>query len=61
MFVRLFLFQGKLQIAIDLSKQHALGADPRAISQINVTPNLDTESRMSFIIEQARETVFEFS
>ena len=28
-------------IAIDLSKQQALDADPRAIRQINFTPNLD--------------------
>ena len=28
-------------IAIDLSKQHALDADPRAIQQINFTENLD--------------------
>ena len=28
-------------IAIDLSKQQALDADPRAIQQINFTANLD--------------------
>ena len=28
-------------IAIVLSKQHVLGADPRAIQQINFTSNLD--------------------
>ena len=28
-------------IAIDLSKQQALYADPRAIQQINLTANLD--------------------
>ena len=27
--------------AIDLSKQHALDADPRAIQQVNFTANLD--------------------
>ena len=30
-------------IAIDLSKQQALDADPRAIQQINFTENLDRE------------------
>ena len=30
-------------IAIDLSKQQALDADPRAIQQINFTANLDRE------------------
>ena len=28
-------------IAVDLSKQQALDADPRAIQQINFTANLD--------------------
>ena len=48
-------------IAIDLSKQQALDADPRAIQQINFTANLDTGAKMFFIIEQAKKTVFEFS
>ena len=61
MFVRLFLFQKELQI--DLSKQQALDADPRAIQQINFTANLDREGNttMFFIMEEAKETVFEFS
>ena len=28
-------------IAVDLRKQHALDADPKAIQQINFTANLD--------------------
>ena len=49
-------------IAIDLSKQQALYADPRAIQQINFTANLDrNEGATLRIIEQAKETVFEFS
>ena len=49
-------------IAIDLSKQQALDADPRAIQQINFTANLDrNEGATLCIIEQAKETVFEFS
>ena len=50
-------------IAIDLSKQQALDADPRTIQQINFTANLDRagNTAMFFIIEQAKETVFEFS
>ena len=50
-------------IAIDLSKQHALDADPRAIQQINFTANLDRagNTRFYFILEEAKETVFEFS
>ena len=64
MFVRLFLFQRNYKlIAIDLSKQQALDADPRAIQQINFTANLEREGNttMFFIIEKAKETVFEFS
>ena len=50
-------------IAIDLSKQQALDADPRAIQQINFTANLDTagNSTIFFIIEEAKETVLNFS
>ena len=40
-------------IAIDLSKQQELDADPRAIQQINFTANLDRNdgATMFFIIE----------
>ena len=50
-------------IAIDLSKQRALDADPRAIQQINFTENLEREGNitMFFIIEKAKETVLQFS
>ena len=43
-------------IAIDLSKQQALDADPRAIQQINFTENLDREQNttMFCIIEEAK-------
>ena len=50
-------------IAIDLSKQQALDADPRAIQHINFTANLGIagNTTMFFIIEQAKETVLDFS
>ena len=50
-------------IAIDLSKQQALDADPRAIQQINFTANLERgrDTTMFFIIEEAKETVLDFS
>ena len=50
-------------IAIDLSKQQALDADPRAIQQINFTANLDKDGNttMFLIIEEAKETVLDFS
>ena len=50
-------------IAIDLSKKQAFDADPRAIQQINFTENLDRDGNttMFFIIEEAKETVLDFS
>ena len=50
-------------IAIDLSKQQALDADPKAIQQVNFTANLDRNDNttMFFIIEEGKETDFEFS
>ena len=50
-------------IAIDLCKEQALDANPKAIQQINFTANLDREgnTKLYFILEEAKETVFEFS
>ena len=50
-------------IAIDLSKQQVLDANPRAIHQINFTTNLARagNTKMFFIIEEAKEPAFEFS
>ena len=44
-------------IAIDLSKQQALDADPRAIQQINFTANLDRagNTRIYLILEESKE------
>ena len=49
-------------IAIDLSKQQALDADPRAIQQISFTANLDRvgNTTIFFINEKANETVLDF-
>ena len=50
-------------IAIDLSKQQTLDADPKVVQQINSAANLDREGnrRFCFILEEAKETVFDFS
>ena len=50
-------------IAVDLSKQQALDADPRAIQQINFTANLERagNTRVYFILEEAKETILDFS
>ena len=49
--------------AVDLSKQQALDADPRAIQQINYTADLDEpgNSRIYFILEEAKETILNFA
>ena len=43
-------------IALDLSKQQALDADPKSIQQINFTANLDRAGnrRFYFILEEAK-------
>ena len=50
-------------ILVDLSKQQALDADPKAIEQINFTAKLDRagNTRIYFIFEEAKETVVDFS
>ena len=55
-------------IAIDLSKQQALNADPRAIQQINFSANLDRAGKTTiileaenFFLEEAKEAVLDFS
>ena len=50
-------------IAVDLSKQQALDADPKAIQQINFIANLDWagNTRIYFIFEEPKETVLDFS
>ena len=50
-------------IAVDLSKQQVLDADPRAIQQINFTANLDRagNTRIYFILEEAKEAILHFS
>ena len=50
-------------IALDLSKQRALDANPKAIQKINFTANLDRtgNTTMFFIIEEAKESILDFS
>ena len=50
-------------IVVDLSKQQALDANPRAIEQINFTANLDRagNTRVYFILGEAKETILDFS
>ena len=50
-------------IAIDLSKQEALDAYPKSITQINFTGSLNRPEKttMFFIIEEVKETILGFS
>ena len=50
-------------IAINLSKQQALDAVPKAIQQINFTGNLSGNDNklIFFITEEAKETILDFS
>ena len=50
-------------VAIDLSKQKALDADPRAIQEINFTENLERagSTTIFFIIGEAKKTLLDFS
>ena len=50
-------------ISVDLNKQQALHADPRAIQQINFMANLDRAGniRIYFILEEAKKTILNFS
>ena len=49
-------------IAIALSKQKALGADPKAIQQIIFTGEAPNSTiRIYYILEQSKETILEFA
>ena len=50
-------------IAVDISKQQALDADPRATQQISFTANLHRpgNTRICFILEEASETKLDCS
>ena len=47
-------------IAVDLSKQKELHADPRAIQQIEFYGILKTNSQVCTVLEKSKETVLEF-
>ena len=47
-------------IAVDLSKQRELDADPRAIQQIEFIGMLKTRSNVFTILEKSKETILEF-
>ena len=48
-------------VAINLSKQQARDANPKAIQQINFTAKIAKNAVILFIIEKENETVLDFS
>ena len=47
-------------VAVDLSKQKELDADPRAIQQIEFKYILGTNSTIYWVLEESKETILEF-
>ena len=47
-------------VAVDLSKQKELDADPRAIQQIEFKYMLKTNSTICWVLEKSKETILEF-
>ena len=47
-------------IAVDLSKQKELDADPRAIQQIELKYMLGTNSSIYWVLEKSKETILDF-
>ena len=47
-------------VAVDLSKQKELDADPRAIQQIEFKYMLGTDSTIYWVLEKSKETILEF-
>ena len=47
-------------VAVDLSKQKELDADPSAIQKIEFYGKLDTNSQVCTVLEKWKETVSEF-
>ena len=47
-------------VAVDLSKQKELDADPKAIQQIKFKYMLETDSTIYWVLEKSKETILEF-
>ena len=47
-------------VAVDLSKQKELDADPRAIQQIDFKYMLETNSTIYWVVEKSKEAILDF-
>ena len=61
MFTRLCFGKYYISVAISLSKQGKIDADPKQIIQISFHGNLENNEKIFFIIEEAKEIVLDFS
>ena len=50
-----------LVIALDLTKQQPLDADPKGIQQIKFTENLEGNATMFFVFKEVKEIILEVS
>ena len=48
-------------MATDVSKNQELDADQKTMQIINIAGNLDQDRNMFFIIDDAKETILDFS
>ena len=62
MFIRFCCFEKNYRLIVaNLSTQKVLDADSRTIQQIIFTGKTDNQIRVSYILEQSKETILEFS
>ena len=55
------VFKKLQQVMETITQQQTLDADPKAIQQINLASNLENNAIIFFNIEEAKETIFDFS
>ena len=57
----MIVFKKLQQVMETITQQQTLDADPKAIQQINLASNLENNAIIFFNIEEAKETIFDFS
>ena len=55
------VFKKLQQVMETITQQQTLDADPKAIQLINLASNLENNAIIFFNIEEAKETIFNFS
>ena len=57
----MIVFKKLQQVMETITQQQTLDADPKAIQQINLASNLENNAIIFCNIEEAKETIFDFS